>query len=65
MARIVDGPLVVTLKAKVPWWCDAYIGALKFFQGMGVLEVDPEVAGAFVARHIKVYVRCGNRWKRV
>jgi hypothetical protein len=59
---------VVTLSFtwRLPFWWRLYIGALKFFHGLGLLEVDVEVAAQFVAKRIRVYiVTSDGRWKRV
>ncbi|MET4174782.1 hypothetical protein ABIB99_005888 [Bradyrhizobium sp. LA6.1] len=52
--------VTITLSVRLPFWWRAYVGALKFFNDVGALNVNPEVAAAFICRHTTV--RCG-KWR--
>lgn len=52
--------MIVTLKVRLPWWRSLYFGALKFAHDCGVLEVDPDIAAAFIIKHARLVTTVAN-----
>lgn len=54
--------LTLTVQVKTPRWLPVYLGAVKFFSDLGVLDVDVDIVSAFICRQIKYRVGRG-KWQ--
>jgi len=48
--------MTVALSLRLPWWTPAYFAALHLVDGLGLVEIDVDIAAAFVLRHSRVVV---------
>lgn len=46
----------MSITIKLPWWWRLYLGSLVLMHALGMLRPDPDVAAAFIVRHIKFYL---------
>ena len=55
----------LTFELRLPWWHRIYFWTLAAFHNSYLLNVDPEIAAAFIVRHTKIRIAKGKwEWLR-
>lgn len=58
----MDHQVTLTFEVKTPRWAPLYLGAIRFFHDLGVLDVNVDVVAAFILRRVKYRVGRG-KWQ--